>query len=142
MIKVYGYSDDTIIVNVNGDQLYEVGVHESPRYLHFDTGHILKACYSDRGIWDIDEIRGGSGHCGISRCGGRDEDSFTDNATISDANEWCATYAVDGPTSDDIALWWDGLDEQESNDILYRAYSNAHSFLAASTGHKVEGGGE
>ena len=140
-MKIYGASDD--LIEIEGDDTDEIGAYNTVKYLHFDTGHILKVWYSDDGIWKIEEIRPGRGACSIECCNDPDDDPYSDVAILPEAKRWCATSGVDGPSESDIDTWWDNLkysDQMEG--IKVAAYASAHPWIAASTGHKVEGGGE
>lgn len=128
MLRIYGASDD--LIEIEGDDNDEIGAYDTTKYLHFDTGHILKVWYPDDGIWKVEMVRGGRGPCEIVTCNDPDADPYSDVATIAEATKWCATEKPDGPTSDDIECWWEQIQLSPDIDTIMRsAYMAAHPWL-------------
>ena len=78
MVKVYGYSDDNVVIEGADYPFDEVGCYEQKVTVWFTDGTIIEVNYDDNGIWRINEKAGGHAPRTLKVCDGTDEDDYSD----------------------------------------------------------------
>lgn len=89
-ITVYGASDD--LIEIEGDiteEFYVYGVPESESVLAFSNGVVLRAFYTESGIWRISTITKPSG-IDIAKIEAPedDDDNYSDRVTVPGSIKW------------------------------------------------------
>jgi hypothetical protein len=88
MVKVYGYSDDLVIVE--GPNPKEIECYRKQTKIFFEDGTIIKVQYPKRniGVWEIELIEKGKAPFSLSVCNDENariySDVFTIDARIKD----------------------------------------------------------
>ena len=78
MIKVYGYSDDNVVIEGADYPFDEIGCFEQKVTVWFKDGTIIEVNYDDDGIWRVDVKQEGTCESSLKVCDGSDEDDYTD----------------------------------------------------------------
>lgn len=86
-VEVRGASDDIVIVEGSGflDEFYP---GENGIYLAFSEGTVLRASYTDDGVWSVSRIAEGAASCSHSPNKGSDSDQYTDIVTLDGDLAW------------------------------------------------------
>lgn len=92
-LAVYGSSDDCIEVEGPGigEEFYLKGGDESPDYLAFSDGTVLRVQYGvgDKGVWEIRPMVNGSATCSHKAWTCEDRD-YSDRVTLEGDLSWVA----------------------------------------------------
>ena len=78
MVKVYGVSDDLVEIEGSKYAEDEIDCFERNVRIWFDDGAIIRASYSDGGIWRIYVEHTGTGNNSLAVCHDEDADIYSD----------------------------------------------------------------
>ena len=91
-VKVYGHSDDCVMAtgDVPGCGQFDVPNDNSPTFVHFSTGDVLRVEYTEDGVWTVSPHEG----CMVGRWAkephgdGDDPDPYTETVTAVGNFAW------------------------------------------------------
>lgn len=88
--RIYGYSDDTVVIQGAGNTFDDVECFQMDVILTFDDGSIVRCMYGkqDKAIWSIDFVSYGSAHYVRNVCD-------DENAPIYSDELWINAYVTD-----------------------------------------------
>lgn len=88
--KVYGCSDDLVIIEGAPYPADEIGCFDSVVRIGFSDGTIIKACYgkNHKGIWLIEIIEKGTAAQTINECDDEDAEIYSDIFEIEAEYDW------------------------------------------------------
>ena len=80
MTKVYGYSDDNLVIENAPYPYDELSCYESITKIWFTDGTIIRCGYgkSGKGIWWIDVVKAGTAEYTLKTCNDEDADVYSD----------------------------------------------------------------
>lgn len=88
MITIFGASDDLIEVEGDISEEFNLANDESPCYLAFSDGTVLKIVYGKDGIWTIRKIAHGTTIATLIQCTGEDDSIYSDTMTLDGNIKW------------------------------------------------------
>ena len=94
--KVYGYSDDNLVIDGAPGSADEIGCFDSEVTVGFSDGTLIKAGYSkpDLAVWWIKVIEKGSATQKLTECFDEDADPYSDVFEIDADYVWHEVKAV------------------------------------------------
>ena len=80
MAKVYGYSDDIVVIEHLDGGCTEIDCFNSAVIITFEDGTVITVGYGklDKGIWWIRIATGGSAFCNLIPCDDEDAEIYSD----------------------------------------------------------------
>lgn len=80
MVKVYGYSDDIVVIEHQEGVCTEIDCYDSEVVITFEDGTVILVGYGklDKAIWWIRITTGGSAFCDLIPCEDEDADIYSD----------------------------------------------------------------
>ena len=80
MVKVYGYSDDNLVIEGASSPYDELSCYESVAKIWFSDGTIIKCGYgkAGQGIWWIDVVQEGTAEYKLTTCNDENAEIYSD----------------------------------------------------------------
>ena len=80
MVKVYGYSDDVVVIEGSKYKEDEIGCYDATVRIHFSAGTVIHIGYPKpgKGVWWIEVEQKGSANMEMSYCDDEDAEIYSD----------------------------------------------------------------
>lgn len=126
MVKVYGYSDDILVIEGSKSPYDEIDCYEEEVTLWFTDGTIIKCGYpkEGKGIWYIRVVSEGCASYTLKECDDEDAEVYSDVFEIdAEITKWC--LGSEGEEVADLKLIFEDIKNKYPLQTIYRAYEEA-----------------
>lgn len=123
MIKIYGYSDDNLVIEENGKCIEEVDCYDDAVTVWFSDGTIAECGYpkEGKGIWYIKLVAGGFAPRTLTECDDEDADLYSDVLEIdAEVTKWC--LGSEGEEVADLKLLFQDIKKKYPIQSIVSAY--------------------
>ena len=124
MIKVYGYSDDNLVIEENGKCIEEIGCWGDTVKIWFSDGTIVECGYgkNDKGIWFIKLIVDGIAPNTLTECEDEDAEVYSDVLEVdAKITKWC--LGSEGEEVADLRVLFEDIKKKYPLQTIESAYN-------------------